>query len=285
MQKKPSILNIIVIVIGLIVLVYGLTQRSELTVLADEINEAVVEAQVDKLESKNDGKLVIVSGDIFASDTLTDEYFKVSHKTIKLKRVVEMYQWTQDCSTECVYLKVWSEPVINSSKFDDAHKNPDTKQYSSEEYFQKKTYLGEYRLSDKLVNDLRYDTIMGPDEMLENYGNSSNYSIVGEYITNSADIDNANIGDFRIHYEYVKDKSVTVIAKQSGDSFEPFYTEKKREIYDITEGQQSAADYIASMKKNNSLFGIILVIVGLLFIVFGAGAIIFDALKERKQQK
>ncbi len=285
MKKKPSILNVIIMVIGLIVLIYGLTQKSESTVLADEIDEAVVQAQVDKLDSNNNGKLIVVAGDIYASDTLSDEYFKVSQKTIKLKRVVEMYQWEQDCSTECTYVKIWSESVIPSKNFDDAHKNPDTKQFDSEEYFQKDTYLGEYKLSGKLVNDLHYDTIMGPDEMLERFSENGRYPVVGEYITNSNNLDNPNIGDFRIHYEYVKDKSVTVIAKQSGDSFEPYYTDKKKEIYDIIEGQQTAKEYIANMKKNNSLLGIILVVIGALFIFFGLGMTVIDVLKERKQNK
>ncbi len=285
MKKKPSILNVIIMVIGLIVLIYGLTQKSESTVLANEIDEAVVQAQVDKVDSSNNGKLVLVSGDIYASDTLTDDYFHISQKSVKLKRVVEMYQWEQDCSTECTYVKIWSESVIPSKNFDDAHKNPDTKQFDSEEFFQKKTYLGEYVLSDKLVNDLHYDTVMGPDEMMERFPEGGRYSVVGEYVTNSNNLDSPNIGDFRIHYEYVKDKSVTVIAKQAGDSFEAFYTSNKKEIYDIIEGQQTAKEYIANMKKNNSLLGIILVVIGALFIFFGIGMTVLDVLKERKQNK
>jgi len=283
MQKKPSILNIVVIIIGLIVLVYGLTQKSETTIKADEIGSAVVEASVDKVDPKNNGKLILVSGDIYASDALTDSYFNITQKTIKLKRVVETYQWTKDCSTECTYLKIWSEEHINSSDFDDAHKNPDTVQYGSEEYMQKKTYLGEYVLTDKLVNDLRYDTVMGPDEIMLRY--NGHYALNGEYITNSANMDNPNIGDFRIHYEYVKDKGVTVVAKQANDTFEPYYTDSKREIYDISEDQQTAAEYISSMEKNNSVFGIIMVIIGLLFMLFGVGAIVYDVLKEKKQKR
>lgn len=283
MQKKPSILNIVLIVIGLIVLFYGVFQKSETTVIANEIGEAVVQASIDKVSPENNGKLVIVSGAIAATGNQIDEYFKISHKTIKMKRVVETYQWSQDCSTECTYIKIWSEPTIDSSKFDDAHKNPDTKQYSSEEYVESKVKLGAYTLSPKLVNDLRYDTVMGPDEIIEIY--DGKYDLVGEYITNAADMDRPMIGDFRIHYEYVKDKDVTVVAKQAGESFEAYYTERKQEIYDITEGEQTASEYIANLKKSNSVFGIIMVVVGAIFILFGVGAIIYDNLKAKKQNK
>lgn len=283
MQKKPSILNIVLIAIGLIVLIYGIFQKSETTVIANEIGEAVVQAHIDKVAPENNGKLVIVSGPIVAADNRTDDFFKISHKTIKMKRVVETYQWSQDCSTECTYIKVWSDATIDSSKFDDAHKNPDTQQYSSEEYVQGKVQLGAYTLSAKLIDDLHYDTTMGPDEIMEIY--NGNYDLVGEYITNAADMDRPMIGDFRIHYEYVKDKDVTVVAKQAGESFEAYYTDRKKEIYDITEGEQTASEYIANLKKSNSLFGVIMVIVGAIFILFGAGAIIYDNLKAKKQNK
>lgn len=283
MQKKPSILNIILIVIGLIVLLYGVFQKSETTVIANEIGEAVVQAQIDKVAPENNGKLVIVSGSIAATGERTDEYFGISQKSIKMKRVVETYQWSQDCSTECTYVKIWSEPAIDSSKFDDAHKNPDTKQYSTEEYVESRVQLGAYTLSPKLINDLRYDTVMGPDEIIEIY--DGKYDLVGEYITNAADMDRPMIGDFRIHYEYVKDKDVTVIAKQAGESFEAYYTERKQEIYDITEGEQTASEYIANLKKSNSVFGIIMVAIGAIFVLFGVGAIIYDNLKAKKQSK
>ena len=283
MQKKPSILNIVLIAIGLIVLIYGIFQKSETTVIADEIGEAVVQAHIDKVSPENNGKLIIISGPLAAEDNRTDDFFKISQRSIKMKRVVETYQWSQDCSTECTYIKIWSENTIDSSKFDDAHKNPDTQQYSSEEYVQSKVQLGAYTLSPKLVDDLHYDTTMGPDEIMEVY--AGNYDLVGEYITNAADMDRPMIGDFRIHYEYVKDKDVTVIAKQSGESFEAYYTERKKEIYNITEGEQTASEYIANLKKSNSLFGIIMVVVGAIFILFGAGAIIYDNLKAKKQSK
>lgn len=280
-NQKISLLNIALIIIGAIVLVYGIFQKSESTVLANEIEEAVVQADVNKVESKNEGKLVILSGPISATGELTDDYFKISKQTIKLKRVVETYQWTKDCSTSCTYLKIWSEELIDSKDFDSGHKNPDTKQYTSEEYFENKTQLGDYSLTKGLVDKLHYDTVLGPDEIIDEY--KGNYALLGEYITNVNDMDNPNIGDFRIHYEYIKDKDVTVVAKQAGQTFEPYYTDKNKEIYDIADGTQSATEYVAKIKKSNSALGIVLSVIGGAFILFGVAAIVFDTLRQRKQ--
>lgn len=283
MKHKISLLNITLIIIGAIVLIYGIFQKSESTVLANEIEQAVVQADSEKVDPKNEGKLVILSGHISANGELRDDYFKISQKTIKLKRVVETYQWIEDCSTQCTYLKTWSEELIDSSKFDSAHKNPDTKQYSSEEYIQDKTQMGSFSLTKTLVDKLHYDTVYGPDEIIDEY--KGNYELLGEYITNVTDMNNPNIGDFRIHYEYVKDKDVTVVAKQAGQTFEPFYTDKNKEIYDISDGIQSANEYVAKIKKSNSALGIVLSVIGGAFILFGVAAIVFDELKARKQGK
>lgn len=280
MKSKVSILNIVVVLIGIIVLAYGLAQRSESTVFIGEVNEAVVEADPDVVDDSNEGKLVIVSGKIAASTELKDEYFGVSKATVKMKRFVEMYQWAQDCTNGCTYYQIWSEDLIDSKNFDEAHKNPDTKQYKSEEYFEEKINLGAYTLSDKLVNDLHYDTVMGPDEIVSAY--PGHYNIIGEYITNSDNLEAPKIGDFRISYEYIKDKDATVVARQAEGGFAPYYTDSKKEIYSIMEGTHTADDYIASMERGHSILGIVLTVIGAIFIAFGIGAIIIDVLKSRK---
>jgi len=283
MKSKFSALNIAIVVIGLIVLAYGLTQKSESTVFVNEVGEAVTEANAELIDDANEGKLVIVSGQIAATSTLKDEFFDISMSTVKLKRVVEMYQWAQNCENDCVYYQTWSENVIDSKNFDDAHQNPDTKQYESKEYFEENVHLGAYTLPEKLVNDLYYDTVMGPDEISGVY--AGRYNLIGEYITNSENPETPAVGDFRISYKYVKDKDVTVVAKQSEGSFAPYYTENKKEIYEISDGIKTTDEYIASMERGYSVLGVVLAIVGAVFLAFGIGAIIFDVLKNRKNSK
>ncbi|MCD6454362.1 MAG: hypothetical protein J7L62_03575 [Candidatus Aminicenantes bacterium] len=53
----------------------------------------VVPIRADKLDPENNGKLVHVTGKATTEEILEDSVFNVSIRAIKLKRVVQMYQW------------------------------------------------------------------------------------------------------------------------------------------------------------------------------------------------
>ena len=190
-----------------------------------------------------------------------------------------MYQYKLNEDTN-EYLKVWNEEVIDSSSYDANHKNPDSKAFTSEEYFENNLSLGAFALTDKLVNDIDYDTVLGPDEISSLY--TGQYTLTGEYITNTADMDNPKIGDFRISYKYAKDKTVTVIAKQNGNSFEPFYSDNKKEVYSLEEGELSAADFTTSTTGFEFNVNFIISLIGIAFVCFGVTAIVFANIKSKK---
>jgi len=55
----------------------------------------VVPIRADKLDPENNGKLVHVTGKATTEEILEDSVFNVSIRAIKLKRVVQMYQWKE----------------------------------------------------------------------------------------------------------------------------------------------------------------------------------------------
>ncbi|MDO4220038.1 MAG: TMEM43 family protein [Candidatus Saccharibacteria bacterium] len=278
-KKISSALNIVLVAIGLILIGISLFYKDGTNTLVDEAGNEIVQADSKNINAANDGKLIILSDIVSTASTLKDEFFGISKATFKLKRVVETYQWKEICETSCTYEKVWFEGIIDSSNYDENHKNPSTQQYTSEEYMEKNLQIGAYVLSDKLINDLEYDTDMGPDEMTGLY--AGGYTLSGEYITNVVDAENPKIGDFRISYKYAKDKKVTVVAKQVGNSFGPFYTSKKQEIYSIEPGEKTAEEYISGLEAQKSPLNLILAIVGVFFACFGISANIFGKLKKK----
>lgn len=55
----------------------------------------VVPIRADKVDPENNGKLVHVTGKATTEEILEDSVFNVSIRAIKLKRVVQMYQWKE----------------------------------------------------------------------------------------------------------------------------------------------------------------------------------------------
>lgn len=278
-KNKIPVLNILLIIIGLVLIGLAIVNKNQTTAVVDTDGNKVTFAKSDIVSTGNQGKLVAVSDKVEASGNLTDKYFGISKKTYKLKRVVEMYQYKLNEDTN-EYLKVWNEEVIDSSSYDANHKNPGSKAFTSEEYFENNLSLGAFALTDKLINDIDYDTVLGPDEISSLY--TGQYTLTGEYITNTADMDNPKIGDFRISYKYAKDKTVTVIAKQNGNSFEPFYSDNKKEVYSLEEGELSAADFTTSTTGFEFNVNFIISLIGIAFVCFGVTAIVFANIKSKK---
>lgn len=278
-KKKIQVLNIALIIIGLALIALAIINKNQTTSVVDTNGNEVIFAKPDIVSTDNQGKLVAVSDKVSASGILSDKYFGISKNTYKLKRVVEMYQYQLDEETN-EYLKVWSEEVIDSRLYDSSHKNPDSKAFASEEYFESDLSLGAFVLTDKLVNDIDYDTVLGPDEISELY--TGQYTLTGEYITNTADMNNPKIGDFRVSYKYAKDKTVTVIAKQNGNSFEAFYSDNKKEVYSLEEGELSAADFSIATTGFEFNVNFIISLIGIAFVCFGVTAIVFANIKSKK---
>ena len=72
----------------------------------------------------NNGKLIYVSGPITTENasSLQDELFRISVQGLKLRRKVEMFQWSQE--KDASMKLAWSTLPINSSKFQPNFTNP-----------------------------------------------------------------------------------------------------------------------------------------------------------------
>ena len=86
--------------------------------------DELIEVSSSVIDQNNEGKLIVTSGKInLINDMVYDEEFNVGVKSAKLNRIVEMYQWYEDCDDEasgkekCTYSKKWSSSIIDDSKF------------------------------------------------------------------------------------------------------------------------------------------------------------------------
>lgn len=197
----------------------------------NEGGRLVVPLSSDVPDSDNNGQLVHLTAKVTTREVLSDELFFMSAKAIKLRRIMEMFQWreVEDAEGSISYEKAWSQHKINSLKFKkvQGHNNPDV-EFNNNEYVSHDVMIGRFNLSEshvlKLENFERY-TLTQSDYMRIN-------PEMGDYVLHENTFfkgDNPKapeVGDLRVWYEVVKPgQEVSVIGLQNVDSIQPYNTD------------------------------------------------------------
>ena len=255
-----------------------------------EGSKSVISVGSDKVDSGNEQKLVHLTGLATTKETLTDSIFNVSEKdAIKLIRHVEMYQWKEHKKSESrkqiggskktvttySYDRAWSDDVINSRNFNQSqgHQNPSQMPYSGEEKQANNVTLGAFTLSKSLVNaitgrtpvQISADTL--PADLKNKLELSSNYYYLGDNPSNP------QIGDTRISFEVVKPVTVSIIARQTGKTFEPYQTKAGDAIERLEMGEVSADGMFKHAREENTFWTWILRAVGFILMLIGLNLI------------
>lgn len=276
-QKGGGILSgLLLLVIGVGVLWYneGRTVKTQSTI--NEARKNYTDVKSDTIDPKYEGKLVATKGklDITEATMLTDSKFGITSHAAKMRRVVEMYQWEESCETDdddnkkCTYEKVWKSSLIDSSKFDKSgYDNPAAMPYESEVYIASNVRLGAFVLPDELIQSLSCNKKKSDDDISNEYKNTVEGIVArGAYLTNVKD-DNPEIGNVRISYEYLDSENVSVMAVQTGNSFEAYTSKNGKDVYKIMKGNYTGAQILEGMTKSNNTLKWILRIVGIILTI------------------
>lgn len=245
----------------------------------EEARANLVNVKSDEVNSDNEGKLVSTNGKIKVIDeSLKDDYFNVIVPgTGKLVRVVEMYQWEEECEedddvTHCTYTKKWSESEIDSSSFEESgHENPSDMPYEEEAYYANQVELGAFKLSSTQITMLSTNAVVTPDAtvFLPN-----GYTVIDKYITSATSMSSPKVGDVRVSFKYNNDTDITVLAMQKGDSFANYVSEKNKIINELHSGILSGEEMIDIVETENNIFKWILRVIGVLLVTAGFAALL-----------
>lgn len=129
-RKRGSRVRVLVAIIAVIVLtLVGWSQRQRLLDLVGSISgrHGPGGAAVTRIDPKNDGERVRVSGPLEIARSPRDAQLGVETQAAILFRDVEMFQWREACTgDDCRYELAWSAQPIDSRKFRHAagHENP-----------------------------------------------------------------------------------------------------------------------------------------------------------------
>jgi hypothetical protein len=254
-----------------------------------EGQSAVVSVSIDKKDPKNEGKLIHFSGQATVPSVLADGEFGVSGASLKMKRIVEVYQWQEDAKSKTVeklgggtettttysYVKIWSDALIDSSRFKEAdlHQNPVQKRFENKEWIADGIKVGAFSISEDMVSSLSgYQPLPITQAMLDAQNSTSpaELKLVGNtiyYKTN--DVTLPEIGSTRIHFENITPQDISIIYKQSGGSLVTYTTKNGSSIAMIKLGISSAEEMFKNAEESNKTMTWILRLVGVLLMSVG----------------
>ncbi len=238
-----------------------------------EVKKNYKEVKSDKIDSKNDGKLVVTSGEIVINDEepLKDSSFEVEVKSVKLSRVVEVYQYEEKCTEDddrksCSYNKVWSEDLIDSSDFENkSYVNPTSKAIESESFYANDVDLGAFNLPSELYTNVSTNAEF--KDLTEEVADKNNLTVNGNYYTTY--VSNPAIGDMRISFKYSDLKEGTVLAVQDGDTFKAYTSKNNIKYFRLYEQILTGPEVIKKLVDENNLLKWILRAVGVIVMFLG----------------
>lgn len=233
----------------------------------------VISVSSDVRDPQNNEKLIHFSGMAKTPSVLIDTEFGVGGSSLKLRRIVEVYQWVEHADTKTVnklgggtettttytYSKDWSDDLVSSTAFQESqtHQNPSTKLFENKEFMAESVSVGAYEIPQSLLGSLSgYQSFVITPQMLATLPQAKQEKLkLLENTIYYGVIDPATpeVGNLRIRYESIAVQNISVITKQSADSLMPYITKNGREIAMIQAGVHSASEMFVQAVEGNTL--------------------------------
>jgi hypothetical protein len=251
----------------------------------------VVHIEAAPVNADFEGKLVHLTGLAKPVGTVSDPVLGLSFDdAIRIDRHVEMYQWVEkkktrsrervggrkDTSTTYSYSRQWQQGREDSSDFKDpqGHQNPVPALSGGQDRVETVT-LGDFRLSPELVGKIaggkpvaftseqkaKINQAVGPEL-------SGRMHFQGETIYIGDDPQDPNVGDLRVTLRKTPASTVSVVARQIGETFEQ-YTTDNGSLLMLSMGTQSAKQMFDAAKAANAMWTWLLRLGGFLMMLLG----------------
>ena len=271
--------GLVLIVIGVILLWWNEGNNVKNIKTTDEMKASYVDVTSEMIDSTNEGKLIATNGKLIYNGEVSDVTFDVKVDSPLLKRVVEVYQWEEESSTDedgnttYTYNKVWKDYIIDSSEFhEEGHYNTFALPFNNETITADEVYVGAFKLTQEQVERLSTKGVVrdfNTERVLE-----LDYTINDQYLTTSTDVNNPQIGDSRISFEYHDATELSVLAVQRGDGFEDYVSSVGKTVSKMVDGKYSGEQLVSIVEKENKILKWVLRLVGTLLCIFGVLAVL-----------
>lgn len=223
MSTRIRVLALAVLLIMLAVTVFFSLRDSsepELPAITDNSNgpAEAPEAAADVVDPANEGQPVRVSGRLQAAAPVTDSQLGVSADALALQRIVEMWQWQEQCTAErCEYTQQWSAQPIDSASFrePDGHVNMADMPFVSTRFDAAEIRLGAFVVPVELAL-AEAQTQPWPVQLEQLPANLAASFRAVEGVLYSGDPAAAANGDLRVRYEIFPATHAVVSGVQHG---------------------------------------------------------------------
>lgn len=227
----------------------------------------VVSIAADTIDPGYEGHLVHLSEKVTSSKPLKDPEFGLSITALRLQRVVEMYQWTEDKETKerkkvgggkektttYRYQKRWVRHLVDHHRFKkpDGHRNPAEMPYANQDFISINAHLGAFRLSPTVVQriqgfeDVDIDQALIPDKV------PADAQRHGAWLYFGPQPGTPTLGDVRVSFRAVYPAWVSVVAQQQKNRLAPYKT-AGGELILVKRGEHGADALFESARTSNA---------------------------------
>lgn len=149
-----------------------------------------------------------------------DPDFNQQVSTPVLLRRVQMFQWREvRIGASVHYEQDWVGHAVDSSRFEDprGHANPGKLPIHSQRFVAGLVQIGGFKLAPQLLRALPGSQLAPPDMASLPVNLAASFSLSGDYLVSSANIDDPRLGDLRVSWEEVPLQQVTIVGQLDGD--------------------------------------------------------------------
>jgi hypothetical protein len=277
-----ALIGILMIIGGIILLWWNEGRAVDAIRTLDAAARQVVEIDSASVNKATDGKLVHLTGKMATTSPARDRSFGIGgNDVLRLKRTVEMYQWTETKSTRThdnvggsqttettyTYNREWAEGARNSTNFHEpsGHHNPQLP-IESTTIDSPEVTLGAYQVAHGLLDTVSDFKPLAPPEDARL---PSGFRAEGNMLYRGADIASPTIGDIRVHYGAVLAQTMSAVSALTDGTLVPYHAPSGYEIALTAPGSASATAMFNEKKSEEGTLTWIMRGVGFALLLFG----------------
>ncbi|KAL7556773.1 hypothetical protein ACA910_005216 [Epithemia clementina (nom. ined.)] len=210
-----------------------------------------------------DNRLVHLTGLARTSSLVEDPDFGVSlSSTLKLQRSVEMYQWLRskeveqkkkaggsvETITTYTYSQEWVNYLVDSSDFKEGYENPTSMPFHDFIDTADPITLGAFTLPKEVCDNINSYVPLSTSPKLADIPEATKsisssiisvYHNTGFYFGNGTDA-SPKVGDVRVFFSQIPAQNISIVARQTGNTFSRYKVSNGRTILIVKEGTFSA---------------------------------------------
>lgn len=240
-SKVQSLLAGLLLLLGAFPTIAWIENRAVDAARFDEQRTSLaVSVPPDAVDSSHEGQLVHVVGELSTTETLTDPILNFGLVALQMERQVEMFQWVEHTHSEtratpgggskseqvATYARQWSAKPVDSRRFvEKGYDNP-TERFVTDWRAEATTAnLGAFSVPAFLRE--QYQALTPVELTVADLDRLSpdlkaRLKLLEGRLVSSADPAQPQVGDLRIRLVAARPGRVTVLARQTGNSFEPY---------------------------------------------------------------